>query len=98
MRLKISRAALSDHEDRLYYDSECDGSIKVHVDGLEKTYRIIKQTKTITTVEMNQAAINEFLSDADYYRECMEGDELPLGRMFARAAESVKKQIASGVK
>jgi CCR4-NOT transcriptional regulation complex NOT5 subunit len=93
MQLKISRKALFDHEDRLYESDENNDNIQIHVDGVAR-YEIIKKTKTIVTVEMNSAAIKEFLDDADYYKECMEGDELPLGRMFARAAESVKKQIA----
>jgi hypothetical protein len=95
MRLKISTQALDDHQERLYESNESTDTIKVHVDGYAR-FTIIKRTKTVTTVEMETAAITEFLSDADYYDECMEEDMLPVGKMFARAAASVRKQILRG--
>ena len=95
MKLRISTQALQDHESRLYESDGSTDTLKVHVDGFAR-YTIIKRTKTVTTVEMEKEAISEFLSDADYYDECMEEDMLPVGRMFARAAKSVRKQILRG--
>lgn len=95
MKLRISTQALDDHQQRLYESEQSTDTVQVHVDGYAK-FTIIKRTKTVTTVDMDQAAISEFLSDADYYEECMEEDMLPVGRMFARAAKSVRKQILRG--
>ena len=95
MKLRISTQALDDHQERLYESEQSTDTVQVHVDGYAK-FTIIKRTKTVTTVDMDQAAVTEFLSDADYYEECMEEDMLPVGKMFARAAKSVRKQILRG--
>ena len=93
MRLRISTRALDDHESRMYCSDESTETVKVHIDQPESTYTIIKRTKLVTTIDISERAIKEFLDDADYYAEFKDemGDE---GYMFERAAASVRKQLA----
>ena len=98
MRLKISTKALDDHESRLYGSDESTDTVLVHFEDSSCVYTIIKRTKTVTTVEMNDEAIKEFLSDADHWIHIMEmkafaweGDDT--GKVFKRAAASVRKQL-----
>ena len=98
MRLKISTKALWDHQSRLYCSDESTDTVLVHFEDSSCVYTVIKRTKTVTTVEMNEPAIKEFLSDADHWIFIMEmngfawdGDDT--GKVFKRAAASVRKQI-----
>ena len=93
MRLKISTKALDDYESRLYGSDESTDTVLVHQDRVGATYRIIKRTKTVTTVEMSAEAIADFLDDGDYQAEFNSEDNDPYGLMWARAAASVRKQI-----
>jgi len=96
MRLKISTRALDDHASRLYYRDETNTDIQQMISSEDSNcrYTIIKYTKTITTVEMNGAAIKEFLSDADFYADPdFRSDFGNLGLAFERAAANVRKQI-----
>ena len=97
MRLKISTKALWDHESRLYCSDESTDTVLVHFEDSSCVYTIIKQTKTVTTVEMNEPAIKEFLNDADYWIDCMKMNVLDeddnTGKLYERAAASVRKQI-----
>ena len=94
MRLKIATKALSDHQSRLYGADGSTDTMLVNTEDPSLTYLIIKRTKTVTTVEMNEAAIKEFLSDADFYADPDFRDDFGnLGLIFERAAASVRKQI-----
>lgn len=96
MRLKIATKALSDHQSRLYGADGSTDTRLVNTEDPSLTYLIIKSTKTVTTVEMNEAAIREFLSDADFYADPDFRDDFGnLGLVFERAAASVRKQIAN---
>jgi hypothetical protein len=97
MRLKISTKALDDHDSRLYCSDESTDTVRVHFEDSSCIYTIIKRTKTVTTVEMNEPAIKEFLSDADYWVDCMQCGAIDqddnTGRLYERAAASVRKQL-----
>ena len=96
MRLKISTKALDDHTDRLYKYTGDDFKNLEHSDGIESgTIVEIHRTKTITTVEMSNSAIQEFLDDADYQYEIRNEYEenLGMGNIFGRAIISVRKQL-----
>ena len=93
MKLKLSSQALSDHENRLYCSDQSTDTVKVHIDQPTSIYTIIKVTKTITTVEMSDSAIKEYLSDGDYQAEFNSEDKNPFGLMWARATTSVRKQL-----
>jgi hypothetical protein len=97
MRLKISTNALWDHENRLYRSDESTDTVLVHFEDSNCVITIIKRTKTVTTVEMNEPAIKEFLSDADYWIHCMQFGAIEeddnTGKLYERAAASVRKQI-----
>jgi hypothetical protein len=94
MKLKISSRALQDHDSRLYGHDDSTDTVRVHQDIVGATYTIIKRAKTVTTVEMNEVTIKEFLSDADFYADPDFRDDFGvLGLMFERAAASVRKQL-----
>lgn len=93
MRLKISTNALNDHGSRLYGHENSTDTVRVHQDIVGATYSIIKITKKVMTVEMSDAAIKEFLDDADYCKESMIDDSPSIARLFERAAASVRKQL-----
>ena len=91
MRLRISTAALDDHENRLYGHEDSTDTVKVHQDIVGAMFKIIKRTSTITVVDMSTRAITEFLDDADYQHE-FNSDSY--GDSMGRAFASVRKQIA----
>ena len=97
MRLKISTKALWDHESRLYCSDESTDTVLVHFEDSSCVYTIIKRTKTVTTVEMNEPAIKEFLNDADYWIDCMRigaiDEDDNIGKLYERAAASVRGQL-----
>lgn len=94
MKLKISTKALNDHQSRLYGADGSTDTMLVNTEDANLVFTIIKRTKTVTTVEMNEAAIKEFLSDADFYADPDFRDDFGnLGLLFERAAASVRKQL-----
>lgn len=93
MKLKLSSQALSDHENRLYCSDQSTDTVKFHIDQPSSIYTIIKATKTVTTVEMSESAIKEYLADGDYQAEFNSEDKNPFGLMWSRATKSVRKQI-----
>lgn len=92
MKLKISTMALSDHDSRLYGHDDSTDTVRVHQDKVGAIYTIIKRTKTVTTVEMSNEAIAEFLDDCDYQDEFCDIEQGRTG-VYARAIKSVKKQL-----
>ena len=97
MKLKISTKALDDHDSRLYGHDDSTDTVRVHLDRVGATYTIIKRTSTMTTVDMSNEAIADFLDDCDYqveFNNC-DGDEYmtSLTKACERAAASVRKQI-----
>jgi hypothetical protein len=78
----------------LYCSDESTDTVLVHFENPNCVYTIVKRTKTVTTVEMNEPAIKEFLSDADYYADPDFRDDFGnLGLLFERAVASVRKQL-----
>lgn len=92
MKLKISTIVLSDHDSRLYGHDDSTDTVRVHQDKVGAIYTIIKRTKTVTTVEMSNEAIAEFLDDCDYQDEFCDIEQGRTG-VYARAIKSVKKQL-----
>lgn len=98
IRLRISTAALNDHDDRLYGHDDSTDTVRVHQDIVGATYTIIKRTSTITVVDMSTEAITEFLDDANYqYEFTIDSDcqyTVGIAKAFGRAISSVRKQMA----
>lgn len=97
IRLRISTAALDDHDSRVYGHDDSTDTVRVHQDIVGATYTIIKRTSTITVVDMSAEAVTEFLDDADYqYEFTIDSDckyTVGIAKAFGRAAASVRKQI-----
>jgi hypothetical protein len=97
IRLRISTAALDDHQSRLYGHDDSTDTVKVHQDIVGATYTIVKRTPSITVVDMSIKAITEFLDDADYqYEFTIDSDckhTVSIAKAFDRAIFSVRKQM-----
>ncbi len=97
MKLKISTKVLDDYDSRLYGHDDSTDTVRVHQDIVGATYTIIKRTKTVTTVEMSNEAIADFLDDCDYqveFNDCADDKFLTsLTKACERTATSVRKQL-----
>ena len=63
--VQISAAVLDDHQGRLYHGEQ-------HMDVAGATIREVARTKKVATVEMTEAALEEWLDDLDYSIEFCE--------------------------
>lgn len=77
----------------------------VHIDGVGGglVYDIKDSRKVLVTVTLSPEALNELLSDCDYFADALDcgvldSDIAPLARKMRAAAASIRKQLAKVTK